>query len=252
MNNKITHEQLENRDQAKNRSFKGSTKYKKQELSEEEQRVYYDRRAKWYKEKYTVYTLVLNTNYEAGLILYLDSLESIKPYICELIRKEMANPFIYETAYVREFEQNNCKRRCFSLKLNNEKDRDVIDYLYSKKSIRAYLIDLLKQDIVDTGFVFPDGLEEYNKENKIKICNLHDAYYDAIYECLKEKVDNGETKIKFRDLRLGVVKKMGDKFTAQTYGQYRKQMFGKTGVLTSNSKEQAYLIDADKLHERVE
>lgn len=192
-----------------------------------------DRQMKWVKDNYWIYAIPFNVNYEADYIRYLDSLPSLKPYIRELIRKEMKNPYVNKKARVREYYKgDDTKRRSFSLKFSKEKEADIIEYLQTKESKRSYLIGLIEQDMIDTGYKPSKALEEYNKENKIKRKNIHRELYAALYYYIEDAINSGRSTIGFRELLDAARKRVGNDLKQTTYSAYRRVWLSETGALT--------------------
>lgn len=190
------------------------------------------RQQQWQKENYWIYAIPLNVSYEADLISYLDSLDTVKPYITALIRKEMKEPYVKKPTRVRDFVKgNDTKRRSFSLKFSKEKDADVIAYLKTKESKRAYLIGLIEQDMKDTGYTLSEGLIKYNEENKIEAKSFTRKIYAAIYKCLEEKFASGKNTIEFQELATYVRNLVGPELNKNSYYNIRYKAFGETGVL---------------------
>ena len=197
------------------------------------------RQQEWVKENYFVYALPLNVNYEGDLIWYIDQLDSVKPYICDLIRKEMANPCIECEPNIREFHQNGAKRRSFSMKLIKQKpnkpdrpnDQDVIDYLCTKPSKRNYLIRLLRKDIEDKGVELPEEVKKYNEEFKIEKPNLYKDVYKTIYGYLQNKLDNNINEFEFADLLEYCRNEIDRNLKQHTFSAYRREMFSEPGVI---------------------
>ena len=241
----ITTKTLLNRDQKKNRNkIDGiSESYAAAKRNEEAYKRSVQYQQEWAKQNYWVYGLPLNVNYEANLIYYLDSLESIKPYFADLIRKEMKNPYVDRKPNTREFiKGDDTKRRCFSLKFHKKKDKDIIDYLQSKESKRAYLIGLIEQDIIDKKFKFPKELKEYNKTNKVKKRHIKKEVYKITYEFIESKLAEGKRTFSFEELTNYTRQQYGKGLNNNSLAAYRMQLFGETGVLTSVPGASEYKI----------
>ena len=221
-------------------------------VTEEERRKRTEASINYEKNKNFSYSIPLNINYEGDLIYYIDSLPSIKPYIVKLIRKEMANPYIENSEYERIYEQSGAKRRSINLKLikydpqkpNKENDQDVIDYLCTKKSKRAYLIKLLYQDMQDSGFILPIELQNYNKKSKVKKVNVRRAVYIAIYDFIENKLKNNIKEFKSQELKAYCKENIELEIKGNNFENYRQQLFSKTGVIKFNKGN--YIIDKDK------
>lgn len=212
-----------------------------------------ERRRAWSKKGETIYTLPLNTANEAKLIYYIDQLPSVKPYISELIRKDMKNHDIKSTkSWRRDYNNNVGTKRMFSLKFSNYKDTDIIEHLENIAeqhiSKRAYIIALLEKDIIDTGFKFPKELAEYNKKNKVVKIKLTDEFYKHMYYYVETEIKKGNTTIYNKDARDFINGRM--LIAPQTLSSYWNRYFVITGALTlqENSKN-IYDIDVDKFNE---
>ncbi len=201
------------------------------------------RQQQWQKENYWIYAIPFNVNYEADLISYLDSLDTVKPYITALIRKEMKEPYVNKPSRVRDYVKgNDTKRRSFSLKFSKEKDADVIAYLKTKESKRAYLIGLIEQDMIDTGYKIPEGLIKYNEENKVEAKSIIRKIYAAGYQCIEEKFAEGKNTVTFTELSEYIKEKVGEELSTNTYSSARYKYFTETGVLTTIPGASAYKI----------
>ena len=205
----------------------------------------------WNKANTYQYQLALSVYNEPELILYVDSLESLKPYLVELIRKEMKNPYVNRKARYRQFASGSSndrvdKKRLFGIRFSKKNDADVITYLKTKESIRSYLIGLLEQDMIDTGYVLPSGTEEYSKENKKTIQNIRRKMYRSIYKYIGKKIENGEETITYRELFNYVKEDVDPNICSKTYSSYRRSMFSQTGVLIAMSKGNYFKIDKEK------
>lgn len=236
----ITEESLLNRSPNNLRTKKeGATTYVGASVNPERYLKAIKRQQIWVKEHYFVYALPLNVNYEGDLIYYLDSLETLKPYVTELIRTEMANPFVVGEANKREYVQNNAKRRSFSFKFikrnpnkpDRPNDQDVIDYLCSKKSKRAYLTELLYADMKNKGFKLPEEMQRYNDENKIEKSNIYKELYSVIYRFIEEKIEKGKREFDFFELSDYCRNELGQDLNQRTFSSYRNEMFSQTGVI---------------------
>lgn len=242
---KVTIEQLSKRktwrsckNNGKGKKYPSNTKYKEG----------------WHKENTYQYQLVLSIYNEPELILYIDSLESLKPYLVKLIRKEMENPYINRKARYRQFASSTAsgrtdKKRLIGIRFSKNKDADVIAYLKTKESIRAYLIGLLEQDMIDTGYVLPPGIKEYSKENKRKIKNIRRRMYSSIYRYIEEKIKNGEEIITYTELFEHVKGDVDSNICPKTYSSYRRSMFSQTGVLKAVSKGAYFEINKEKFRQ---
>ena len=239
-NSVVTEKFLLNRGKSNNRNLSGtySKAYEAYKRNEETYKKNLSYQQEWAKQNYWVYGLPLNVNYEADLILYLDTLPTLKPYIADLIRKEMKKPYVKKQANEREYVKgDNTKRRCFSLKFNKVKDKDIIDYLETKESKRAYLIGLIEKDmesaIKDGRFEAPKSLEKYNGKNKIKRRHVKKNIYTAIYNCIQEKIDEGVKEISFKELADNTKSIYGEDLNPHSYSTYRNDFFGNSGVLVA-------------------
>lgn len=213
------------------------------------------RRKEWAKRGETIYTLPLNTANEARLIYYIDQLPSVKPYISELIRKDMKNHDIkFTKSWRRDYNNNVGTKRMFSLKFSNYKDTDILEHLKNITdqhiSKRAYIIALLEKDIIDTGFKFPKELAEYNKENKIVKNKLTDEFYRHMYYYVETEIKKGNTTIYNRDARKFISGRMS--ISPQTLSCYWNRYFVVTGALKlQKGSASIYDINVDKFNELV-
>lgn len=247
----INEKKLSNRGEGKNRNLKAdgtaSERYeliKRNEEAYKEAIKYHD---EWTKKKYWQYGLPLNITYEADLILYLDQLESIKPYISKLIRKEMTNPYIDKVPNKREFVKGeNTKQRSFSLKFNKETDKDIIEYLQTKESKRAYLIGLLEYDMEDKGYKAPKGIKRYNDENKFKKTKYQT--YNIAYCYIEKKINNNDEVIFIDDLINYVEKNYKGEYNKDMIRAYIGKMFSESGVLKLSNDRSFYTINKAKFN----
>ncbi len=213
------------------------------------------RRHEWSKVGETIYTLPLNTANEARLIYYIDQLPSVKPYICDLIRKDMKNHDVkFTKSWRRDYNNNVGTKRMFSLKFSNYKDTDILEHLKNITdqhiSKRAYIIALLEKDIIDTGFKFPPELADYNKENKIVKNKLTDEFYRNLYYYVETEIKKGNTTIYNRDARKFINGRMTIK--PQTLSHYWSIYFTIPGALKlKEGSKSIYEIDVDKFNELV-
>lgn len=200
----------------------------------------------------TVYVLPLNTANEAKLIYYIDQLPSVKPYISELIRKDMKNPSVtFTKSWRRDYNNNVGKKRMFSLKFRNSKDTDIIEHLENIASQhiskRAYIIALLEKDIVDTGFQFPKELAQYNKENKVIKSKLADEFYKQMYYYIDNEIKKGNTTVYNRDARKFISGRMI--ISPSTLSSYWKTFFVDSGALALQDGSKCnYVINVDKVN----
>ena len=223
-----------------------SESYAYYKRSEEAYRNSVQYQMNWQKENYWVYALPLNVNYEADLILYLDSLPTLKPYVADLIRKEMKKPHIERKTRVKEYVKgDDTRRRSFSFKFSKKKDKDIIEYLQTKDSKRAYLIALLEEDIKRTKFEFPESLKEYNRTNKIEKPHYNQKMYESIYNYIAVKIANNEDTVNAFDLKKYVKEKVDKNLNNNTYATYRLREFGNTGVLIKKTSAQVFTIDKE-------
>lgn len=212
-------------------------------------------RKEWAKRGETIYTLPLNTANEAKLIYYIDQLPSVKPYISELIRKDMENPSIkFTKSWRRSYNNNVGTKRMFSLKFSNYNDTDILDHLKSitdqHVSKRAYIIALLEKDIIDTGFQFPKELAQYSKANKVIKNKLADEFYRQIYYYIETAIKNGSTTIRNRDARKFINGRMV--ISSHTLSTYWLRYFVETGALKlQEGSTVVYDINVDKFNELV-
>lgn len=236
----ITEDTLLNRSPDKNRTKKeGATTYVGAAVNPERYLKAIERQQAWVREHYFVYALPLNVNYEGDLIYYLDSLETLKPYVTKLIREEMENPYVKGEANKRKYVQNNAKRRSFSfkfikrnpLKPDKPNDQDVIDYLCSKKSKRAYLTELLYTDMKNKNFELPDEMKRYNEEHKIEKPNMYKNLYHTIYHFIEDKIENDIDEFEFYELSEYCRSQLGEDLKQHTFSSYRREMFSQTGAI---------------------
>ncbi len=213
------------------------------------------RRLEWAKRGEKIYTLPLNTANEAKLIYYIDQLPSVKPYICELIRKDMKNHDIkFTKSWRRDYNNNVGTKRMFSLKFSVYKDTDILEYLKELQdqhiSKRAYIIALLEKDIIDTGFKFPKELAEYSKENKVVKNKYSDEFYKHMYYYVETEIKKGNTTINNRVARNFINGRMS--INPRTLSNYWNRYFVVTGALKLQDGSQSiYNIDVDKFNELV-
>ena len=70
-----------------------------------------------------------------------------------------------KTSYDNKLEYNNTYNRnnyrSFSMRLNNEKEKDIIQWLESQDSLKDYLLTLIKKDI-------EKSKKKHNKKDKKK------------------------------------------------------------------------------------
>ncbi len=213
------------------------------------------RRLEWAKKGEKIYTLPLNTANEAKLIYYIDQLPSVKPYICDLIRKDMKNHDIkFTKSWRRDYNNNVGTKRMFSLKFSVYKDTDILEYLKELQdqhiSKRAYIIALLEKDIIDTGFKFPKELAEYSKENKVVKNKFSDEFYKHMYYYVETEIKKGNTTINNRVARNFINGRMS--INPRTLSNYWNRYFVVTGALKLQDGSQSiYNIDVDKFNELV-
>ncbi len=213
------------------------------------------RRLEWAKKGEKIYTLPLNTANEAKLIYYIDQLPSVKPYICDLIRKDMKNHDIKFTKSWRgDYNNNIGTKRMFSLKFSVYKDTDILEYLKKLQdqhiSKRAYIIALLEKDISDTGFRFPEELTKYNKENKIVKDKITDEFYRHMCYYIETEIKKGNTTINNKNAYNFINGRM--LIDSITLENYWNQYFVKTGALKfQEGNETIYDIDVKKFNELV-
>ncbi len=213
------------------------------------------RRLEWAKRGEKIYTLPLNTANEAKLIYYIDQLPSVKPYICDLIRKDMKNHDIkFTKSWRRDYNNNVGTKRMFSLKFSVYKDTDILEYLKELQdqhiSKRAYIIALLEKDIIDTGFKFPKELAEYSKENKVVKNKFSDEFYKHMYYYVETEIKKGNTTINNRVARNFINGRMS--INPRTLSNYWNRYFVVTGALKLQDGSQSiYNIDVDKFNELV-
>ncbi len=213
------------------------------------------RRLEWAKRGEKIYTLPLNTANEAKLIYYIDQLPSVKPYICELIRKDMKNHDIkFTKSWRRDYNNNVGTKRMFSLKFSVYKDTDILEYLKELQdqhiSKRAYIIALLEKDIIDTGFKFPKELAEYSKENKVVKNKFSDEFYKHMYYYVETEIKKGNTTINNRVARNFINGRMS--INPRTLSNYWNRYFVVTGALKLQDGSQSiYNIDVDKFNELI-
>ena len=103
----------------------------------------------WAKENYWTYGLALSEINDEAILSRLNSLEgqSVKEYVINLIRNEMANTHIEDKPRINNSSNDDTKKTCVNLKFNREKDKDIIEYLQSKEFKRNYLISLIEEDM---------------------------------------------------------------------------------------------------------
>lgn len=206
----------------------------------------------WTKVNYWQYGLPLNINYEADIIYYLDKLPSIKPYISTLIRKEMADPYVNVKPNARDFVKgDNTKQRSFGLKFNKRKDKDIIDYLQTKESKRAYLIGLIRKDIENNNFEVPKWLDKYVEKSKVRKRNVKKELYCLHYHFIENKLKDGKHEIDLAELASHIRSHCNSELKDNTLNNYRSHLFTKPHVLVFNSERKIYLIN-EKEFEKLE
>lgn len=220
-------------------------KGKSEQKTSDKQREYCEN---WAKSHQYQYQLALSVYNQADLIVYLDSLESLKPYICNLIRKEMKQPYVETSSKGKRYRNNKKDRkRLFNIKFSLKNDKDILDYLETKSSIRSYLIGLLEQDMIDTGYTPTKEIEEYNKTHKMIAESKKNKVCKSIYKCLEEQLASGKDTIEFTKLYDYVRNEVDPNLSSRTYTGYRAEGFKKTGVLKVIKSTTEFQIDKDAL-----
>lgn len=237
----------------KPKKSKKSPSYFEMVRTGESYRKLLDDRQKWAKENQQIYVLPLNTANEARLIYYIDhGIPTVKPYITELIRKDMETHEIkYTKSWRCDYDNNVGTKRMFSLKFNKVKEADVIEHLENIKkqhiSKRAYIIALLEKDIIDKKFKFPEELSEYNKQNKVIKDKLYDEYYKNTYYFLENELKKGNKTIAYTNMKKFIKDRM--EINPNTLGAYWESLFKKPGVVTMTSEKGVYEINEEKFQE---
>lgn len=209
----------------------------------------------WMKENQTVYVLPLNTANEAKLIYYIDQLPSVKPYICDLIRKDMKNNEVKVTkSFKRDYNNNMGTKRLFNFKFNNKGDADIIEHLIGLKeqhiSKRAYLIALIEKDIIDNNFKFPQNVVTYNRKNKVIKNKISDEFYRKAYHFIDTEIRKGNTTFDGRELRKFVNDRMD--INPKTFASYWHQLFIYTGAVKwQEGTKCIYDINIEKFNELI-